>query len=358
MPRHLTRAERLLRTMLVVAGVVVALVVWVVSSSSASSPSATSSTSETVPPTSAVPTTTLPKSPLGVGLMQVTVTEPTRKLCIPMTTTCVVRNYQLQIYYPAITSGPTPMPSASPAKFEAPFPVLLFAHGFDLVPADYLPLISKWVSAGFLVAAPIFPLSSSDSLQEHGVQLSDVAEADAYEGDILNQPGDLSAAINELTTLNTAGAGSLSNLMNLSEIAAAGQSDGGDTVLAATANTCCIDPRIKVALILSGAAFPAFPGIFYSALPIPTLVVQGSADTVNPPAASQQIYSSLKGIKYYLNLIGADHLQPYTSVDPYEEQVVKISIAFLEEYLLGRTVGQSEILALGNLPGVSQVTAG
>jgi predicted dienelactone hydrolase len=42
-----------------------------------------------------------------------------------------------------------------------PHPPVVFAHGFALTPADYAPLLKTIASAGFVVAAPIFRLTSA-----------------------------------------------------------------------------------------------------------------------------------------------------------------------------------------------------
>jgi hypothetical protein len=78
-------------------------------------------------------------------------------------------------------------------------------------------------------------------------------------------------------------AGPFSGLLDPNEVGAAGQSDGGDTVAALAANTCCTDRRLKAMAVLSGAEWPPMPGRYFSAGAPPMLFTQGSADTINPP---------------------------------------------------------------------------
>src|SRR5690242_8232221 len=40
-------------------------------------------------------------------------------------------------------------------------PLVVFAHGFALTPADYAPLLQAVASAGYVVAAPLFPLTNA-----------------------------------------------------------------------------------------------------------------------------------------------------------------------------------------------------
>ena len=88
--------------------------------------------------------------------------------------------------------------------------------------------------------------------------------------------------------------------MNPAQIAAAGQSDGGDTVAALVGNTCCLDRKVVAAMVLSGAEVPPpmkLPGTYFQAATLLILFVQGSADTVNPPSASLQMYQADTGTR-------------------------------------------------------------
>jgi predicted dienelactone hydrolase len=269
---------------------------------------------------------------------------------------CVERSYTLQVYYPAsVNTGGVAVNGASLARPITPYPVVVFAEGFNVMPATYLTLLSAWVEAGYVVASPIFPLTSSAGLAHYGVDLNNVGLADRYEDDLENQPGDLSAAITEMTTLGGSPSSLLNGEINASDVAVAGQSDGADATLALAANTCCVDSRIKAALVLSGAEFPGFQGPYFTTPAIPMLVTQGSADTVNPPSLSNQIYAAAPAPKAYLTLIGADHLAPYTGVDPYESVVAKVTIDFLNGFLKASPISLDQMTADGTVGGVAQI---
>lgn len=354
-PRRLGRTARLIRTLVFIAVVVGTSALFVAKKDFASSPGGQGTTTSTTLPRPISTTTTYPSGPLGVGLFQDVVSEPGRSICPPLNPTCVTRSFQFQIFYPAITSGTGPIQGAEPARIHGPYPIVLFATGFDLNPIDYYPLIQGWVQAGFVVAAPIFPLTSQAALSQHNVNLNNEGQSDLYESDLLNQPQDIKAALANLNAIASNGGSSLYGMLDLSSVALAGQSDGGDTVLAAAYNSCCVIPGIKALAVLSGAEFPPYGGSYFSTPPLPLLVTQGSADTVNPPADSQQIFAQAPPTKYYLNLVGADHLAPYTANDPYEQTVLGVSVAFFDFYLKG--VGTTSGLAtLGNVAGVSTLS--
>ena len=99
----------------------------------------------------------------------------------------------------------------------------------------------------------------------------------------------------------------LSGLIDANEIGVVGHSDGADVTLAVAADTCCRDPRVKAAAILSGAELASFGGRYAFSDRVPLLITQGSADTINLPACSAHIYNSAASPKYYLDLLGVPH---------------------------------------------------
>ncbi|WP_298210708.1 alpha/beta hydrolase [Ferrimicrobium sp.] len=294
----------------------------------------------------------------GVGEYSTTVIEDGRILCVPSTGACSTRSYLLHVYYPSTKVTPAhPVVDASPATSGSPYPLIVFAAGFDVDPSNYLPLISGWVRNGYVVAAPRFPLSSAWAIAHYGVNLSDTELADAFESDMLNQPGDMRAAIAEVSLLSQNPSTPLTTLVNTNEVAAAGQSDGGDTTLAFTDNTCCRDTAVKAAIILSGAEFSPYGGEYFPSPPMPLMVAQGTADTVNPPGLSTQIYDQAPAPKVYLQLLGADHLEAYTQYNAYENAVLKTSLAFLATYLRGAPVAVTHLTTIGNIPNVGSEQA-
>ncbi|ACU54127.1 hypothetical protein Afer_1195 [Acidimicrobium ferrooxidans DSM 10331] len=279
-----------------------------------------------------------------------TVTEPGRVTCVPTTHACSERSYLLDVFYPSRTASSTIVADAPVASVGGPYPLIVFAAGFDEDPSAYVPLIEAWVRAGYVVAAPRFPLSSAWALATYGVDLHDAAIADAFESDMLNEPGDLSAAIGEMDVL--ARSGVLAGRVATDDVALAGQSDGGDVVLASADNTCCAIPGVRAVAVLSGAVFSPFGGSFFGSS-VPMLVVQGSADTVNPPSASQAIYADAQAPKYLEWLLGADHLGPYTTEGPAEQAVAAVSIAFFDTYLRQMAPSVTQVATIGQVSGVA-----
>jgi dienelactone hydrolase len=216
------------------------------------------------------------------------------------------------------TSGPRVLVTyvRYPARGRGPFPLIVFGHGFALTPQSYTPLLDTWARAGYVVAAPVFPVGNAN------------APGGPDERDIVNQPGDMSFVVSRLT----ASTSPLHGLVDPKRIAFAGQSDGAETAFAASYDRRYFDRRVDAAVILSGAAFPGFTGPARSP---PLLAVQGTSDPINSPSNTAAYYQLARRPKFLLWLVGATHLPPYTTRDRWAAVVDRATTAFLDHYLRG-----------------------
>jgi dienelactone hydrolase len=228
-----------------------------------------------------------------------------------------------------------------------PFPLLLFAPGFLQCSGAYSDLLQAWASAGYVVAAVNFPRTNCH------------LGAAAYEPDLVNQPQDMSYVLTRLLALNARPGDSFSGLLDPHEVGAAGQSDGGDTVAAIAANTCCTDRRLKAVAVLSGAEWPPMPGRYFPGGAPPMLFTQGSADAINPPWASLRLYrADGADARYYLDLFGASHLIPYQGTNPVERLTAGVTLAFFDRYVLGRPDALETMNRDGNVTGTAALVSG
>lgn len=262
------------------------------------------------------------------------------------------RRLPVLVRYPVV-----PAAQASSGRLaRRPFPLVVFAPGFLQCGSSYATLLRAWASAGYVVATVEFPRTHCH-----------VAVPD--EADLSSQPADISAVISRLLAAAsnapatpapavTSPGGALSGLIDPAKIAVAGHSDGGDTAAALAANTCCRDPRVKAALILSGAEWPPLGGRYFPPGTPPILFTQGTDDTWNPPAASTELYQSdTTGTRYFLTLLATGHFTPYEGHAPPEPLVARVTIAFLNAYLDGQPKQVAAMQAAGNVPGVAVLTA-
>jgi len=219
---------------------------------------------------------------------------------------------------------------------------VVFSQGFDVSAASYAALLDAWASAGYVVAAPTYPDTDPS------------ASGGPNEQDIVNHPADLRYVIQ---TLVSAPPAAVSRVLDSSEVAVVGQSDGGDVSLAAAGNTCCRSNAVKAAVILSGAELSSFGGTYFRSKPVPLLVVQGDNDTINPPACSAQIYDQARPPRHYLGLPGAEHLPPYLDAGTDQAIVERATIDFLNGYLKRVSQSLATLNKDGSLAGVAAITS-
>lgn len=196
-------------------------------------------------------------------------------------------------------------------------PLIVFGHGFAVTPEPYAPLLRAWARAGYIVAAPIFPLESR------------AAPGGPDERDLPNQPADMSLVIDRLLAADSP----VGRAVDRRQIAVAGQSDGGDTALAAAFDPRVRDPRVRAAIILSGAFDPFISSFAMPENHVALLATQGTDDAINPPSLTDAFYGPAAPPKYLLELLGAGHLPPYTQPGPELTSVEHATLAFLGCYL-------------------------
>jgi dienelactone hydrolase len=341
------RRTRLILTCGVISAILAALILNACTSSSASPHTGTTATPSASGSASARPSASpSPAVPANgtagtyqVGQQEMTFTEPAHNG--PTGQPLPARALPTMIQYP-LARGSATQPAPGPR------PLIVFAPGFMQCVAAYDDLLQTWASAGYVVAAVTFPQTNC--------QLGD---ASADENDLVNQPQDMSYVISSLLQLSAQPSGPLSGLVNRQEIAAAGQSDGGDTVAALVGNTCCTEPLVRAAAVLSGAELASMPGQYFAKSTPPILFTQGNADTVNLPSDSIQLYSGDgTGVRYYLNLLGASHLSPYEVRTPAEQVVARVTLAFFNGYVLGQAAGPAAMSQAGNVGGTAALVSG
>lgn len=277
----------------------------------------------------------------AVGEFVVRLTDRSRRVRYPGRGVSA-RVLQTVIRYPA-TGDPSHVDTrgAAPALGSGPFPLIVFAHGFAVTPDIYARLLRTWARAGYVVAAPVFPLTNAN------------APGGPDESDIVNQPRDMSFVITHLLATSAARHRVLSGLLDPRRVAVTGQSDGGSTALAAAYDTHFRDRRIGAAMILSGARIPGVGGYDFPAPSPPLLATQGTGDVVNVPASTYHYFRIARPPKLLLSLLGAPHLGPYTNELPQLHIVERVTAAFLDHYFKHRPGARARMWTDGNVPHVS-----
>jgi fermentation-respiration switch protein FrsA (DUF1100 family) len=286
-----------------------------------------------------------PPSSFAVGLRVLPLVDRTRTIQLPDGSS-QPRNLLTYVRYPALGApSRTDVSNAPAARAYGPFPLVIFGHGFAVTPELYASLLRAWARAGYVVAAPVFPLENQN------------APGGPNESDLTNQPADMSFVISQLLAASAASSGLFAGLIDPTRIAATGQSDGGDTALALTYNPSFRGPRISAAIILSGAEMPGVGGFTFTPGSPPLLATQGTADTVNPPYLTSTFFEAAQRPKFLLTLPGAEHLPPYSSQQPQLTIVKRVTTAFLDSYLKHEPVAQRRLLTSGSVPGTATLLA-
>ncbi len=308
-------------------------------------------------------TTTLTRlRPTGIGLRTVTWTDtnPSAGLAVNPAPggSAGPRTLVTEIWYPSIGgSDKTPTAGEKPDYRGGPFPVIVFAHGFDTLPATYTALLVSWVKAGFIVAAPLFPDENANKINSLGSRTT--AQSELAESDVVNEPYDIAYVAGEVESgasgAASSGASWLKGLAETGKIALAGHSDGAQAVAALVysekyASTYgAMAARPFGVLILSGSELAGT----YAAPSNPpsVLFVQSAVDSCNLPQEAGALFHDAGG-GFFLRLDRAHHFSPYVGIGPAAPVVEKVTAAFLTEALVGAP-SLSELSASGTVPGIA-----
>jgi len=248
------------------------------------------------------------------------------------------------IFYPAEGSPSSRLPGigAAPDRSGGPYPLIVFAHGLGSDPLQYETLLSYWASAGFVVAAPKFPLTN------------DHTPGGPDAGDVVNQPGDMSFVITSMLDAAARPNGTLSALVDPNAVGAAGHSNGAITTLGLIANTCCKDQRVKAAVVMAGDEVPFSGGTYEMAAAPPLLLVHGTADQLLPYPLAIGMFNAARGPKGLLTVHGGGHDSAAALSAPSSSSVLRTTTDFFDAYLRGNQAAIVRITGDAQ-PGVTTV---
>ncbi len=245
------------------------------------------------------------------------------------------------------TSRPTPAGSRTPARstrtlgttvffpdtdasVEGHFPLIVFAHGLTGNPDRHSDLAEAWARAGFVVALPAFPLTNST-----------VPGAAANFPDVANQPADVSFVLDQLIAANDDPLSALGSRIDPDRIGVSGHSLGAATTYAVTFDSCCRDPRIDAAVIMSGVVLVDAGQMDYAS-GTPVLLFHGDADPVLSYQFDVDAYAKLSPPKWFVTLHGAGHSPPYEDTESQWDDVVESTST---DFWLGQLDGDAGALA-------------
>lgn len=309
----------------------------------------------------------------SVGVMRCTFVDHARGVLNYMTSPpsplSFSRTLVTEIRYPTLDGhvGVAETSGVTPAGQHRGFPMVLFAHGYDVTPDIYAPLLDAWAKAGFIVASPLFPAENRFAVAaQHNVNTED---------DMVNEPADLTFVTRQLLAVSASASSSPTcplphGLIRASALALAGHSDGA-TVVGTLAYAHGTDRQgvtyqslraglhYRGTMIFSGQqdiGDPYGPLAPNSSL----LVVQSLGDRCNRAANAVQLYNDVRQPdKWFLELQAAHHLPPFDGVDvPAFDVVARTTTRFLQLVLEQRKPA-SDLLADGDVePSVARMFEG
>jgi dienelactone hydrolase len=198
-----------------------------------------------------------------------------------------------------------------------PYPLIVLSHGFTGHPDEFTDTVPMWAADGFVVASPAFPLTNRE-----------VPGAGGNIGDVVNQPGDVSFVIDEVLAAGDDPDSELFGLVDPEAIGVVGHSLGGATTWAVSFNTATRDPRIDSVAIFAGVVLDMPGGTFEYGSGLPLLVLHGDADPI-PMDGSRAAYEQATSPKWFVTLLGGDHVPPFTDIESvHDELVTETLLAF------------------------------
>src|SRR5262249_27546003 len=186
--------------------------------------------------------------------------------------------------------------------------------------AEYEGLLRQWTSAGYVIAAPDYPLSNMN------------APGGATAADLDQQPADARFVIDRVLTLSSQRSGVLAGTVDPRRIGASGHSPGVMTTYRLVYEACCADKRIKAAAPMSGLA--GDPPDFFTGISTPLLAEHGDADGTLPYPGGLAAFTKAGAPKFFLTLVGGGHTPPYRGASaPAPPTVAHVTLDFFDRYL-------------------------
>jgi hypothetical protein len=307
----------------------------------------------------------------GVGITRCTFVDHSRIVLnyakTPYRVSSSSRVLVTEIRYPTgfHAGGPSENVGAAPLPMSGGYPMIVFAHGYDVTPDTYAALLDAWARAGFVVLAPIFPDESASAVAaQHGANT---------ENDLVNEPGDLTfvtGAVLRSSANPTSSCPVAFGLVDHTKIALAGHSDGAEAV-GMLAYDHGLNPQgvnfanlrtginYRAVIILSGAEDTNQSYATEASRPN-LLVVQSRADQCNPIRDGVQLYNAVhQPNKWFLELLAAHHLPPFDGSDAAAFGVVRATtIRFLEISLQGVRPSNTLVTIGDQRPAIARMYVG
>ncbi len=239
----------------------------------------------------------LQAGPYGVGTLTLDLEDKTRPT--PDSDTLAGTNSRLlstAVWYPTVPTGaPAGATPGAPQAQGGPWPLIAYAHGFFSFNVENEDLAILLASYGFVVAAPLFPLTNIGT------------SGGPNAADVVNQPGDMKFVIDSMLASSADPSNLLYGMVDPARIGVMGVSLGGLTSVLTGFHATLRDPRVKA---VAAAATPGcyLPADFFQIVDLPLLLLHGTRDWIIPYAANgPPLYAEAQAPKTFVSFQGGTH---------------------------------------------------
>jgi len=217
------------------------------------------------------------------------------------------------------------------------FPLIVFAHGLAGHPRKFTKLFAAWAEAGYVIAAPTFPLTND--------------RAPMNVADLANQPGDVSFVLGEVLALAAERGSPLFRALKRKRIGAAGLSLGGITTYQVVYGDCCRDARITAAMVLNTVR----PGVVIDGH-VPLLIAHSDTDPLLPYAPAREAFDQAPPPVWLHTFYGASHATQWEdTVTPYDAVAERVTRDFWDVTLAKRRRARKRLARDATVPELSSV---
>ena len=238
----------------------------------------------------------LAPGPFAVGQVTLELEDPTRPTPVNGDYEgAASRHLTTVVWYPAPASAASAQQPLPAAADGGPWPLIAYAHGFFSFNTEAADLAALLASHGFVIAAPLFPLTNLG------------APGGPNAADVVHQPGDLGFVIDRLLAASGDPADPLHNMVDGSRVGTMGVSLGAMTALLTGFHPPMRDARVKAVV---GAASPGcyLPSTFFADAHLPVLLIHGTHDRILPYAANgPPLYAEAVAPKTFVTIVGGTH---------------------------------------------------